>query len=166
LLESVTLLYGLAASSASFLTVISSRPTSVSINYPSIPYWGSLETSPMNSRIRFNSSIAPSSLDRIIASPHAGQAKAVRGLGGFPVCAVGGEKKLPSNTCPLRHSHRLNDKASSPVSIIRGSLSCECTLMRLPLDLGCAVRDVDTRFAYFFCETEERTILTYDARLG
>jgi hypothetical protein len=134
------LLYGLAASSASFLMVISSRLTSVSINEPWVPYWGSLETSPMNSRIRFSSSMAPSSLDRIIASPHAGQAKAVGVLGGFPVCAVGGEKKLPSNICPARHSHRLNSESSSPENMIRSTLSCECHLGRLTLHPRCEVR--------------------------
>ncbi len=72
----------------------------------------------MKSRIRFSSAIAPSSLDRIIASPQAGQAKPVRVLGGLPVCPVGGEKKLPSKMCPAKHSHRLKDESSSHVGVI------------------------------------------------
>jgi len=43
----------------------------------------------------------------------------VRLLGRLPVCAVGGEKKLPSKMCPAKHSHRLNNKSSSPVDVIQ-----------------------------------------------
>ena len=99
--------------------VISSRPISVRINEPSVTYWGSLDTSPINSRIRFSSAIAPSSLDRVMTSPQAGQAKPVKLLGGLAVCVIGGEKKLPSKMCPAKHSHRLKNKSSSPVGVIQ-----------------------------------------------
>src|SRR5437899_1252134 len=81
----------------------------------------------MNSRMRFSNAIAPSSLDRVITSPHPGQAKPVRLLGGLAVCVVGGEKKLPSKICPAKHSHRLNDKSSSPVGIVRSQASHQIT---------------------------------------
>jgi len=106
--------YGLAASSASFLIANSSRCTLVSIVDPSVPYCGSLETSPMNSRMRFSSSIAPSSLDNVITSPQEGQENVVSVPVPFPLDSAGGGKKFPSRMCPDRHSHRLKD--DSPLS--------------------------------------------------
>lgn len=100
-------LYGLAASSASLLIVVSSRPTSVNIDEHPVLYCGFCETSPMNSRKRFKTSTAPSSLERIISPPQAGQAKAESDVDGAP-SALGGEKKLPSKTWPAKHSQRLN----------------------------------------------------------
>ena len=111
--KSTEVSYGLAASSASFLIVNSSLSTSVSIEEPSVPYWGSLETSPMNSRICLSSSIAPSPLVKVMALPQAGQESEVTVLALVPLDPVGRAKKFPSRTCPNEHSHRLNDVSSS-----------------------------------------------------
>jgi len=102
--------YGLAASSASFLIVNSSRSTSVSIKAPSVSYWGSLETSPMNPRIRFSSSIAPSLSDKVMTLSQEGQENVASGFVSARLDPAGGKKKFPSKTCPEMHSHRLNDQ--------------------------------------------------------
>src|SRR5207249_1510980 len=108
--KSIGVCYGLAASSASFLIVNSSRSTSVSIEEPSVPYWGSLETSPMNSRICFSSSIAPSLPDKVMTLPQEGQENVASLFAPLPLDPAGGKKKFPSKTCPDKHSHRLNNK--------------------------------------------------------
>ena len=110
LTKSMGVCYGLAASSASFLIVNSSRSTSVSIEEPSVPYCGSLDTSPMNSRIRFSSSIAPSLPDKVMTLLQEGQENVAGAFASARLDPAGGEKKFPSKTCPDKHSHRLNDQ--------------------------------------------------------
>jgi hypothetical protein len=62
----------------------------------------------MNSRMRFSSSMAPSSLDKVMISPQAGQENVASVLVPLQLDSVGGGKKFPSKMCPDRHSHRLN----------------------------------------------------------
>src|SRR5438552_10320932 len=102
--------YGLAASSASFLIVNSSRSTSVSIEEPSVPYCGFLDTSPMNSRIRFSSSIAPSLPDKVMTLLQEGQENVAGGFASARLNSAGGEKKFSLNTCSDNTSHKLNDQ--------------------------------------------------------
>jgi hypothetical protein len=64
----------------------------------------------MNSRIRFNSSMAPSSLDKVMTSPQVGQENVVSVFAPLPLDSAGGGKKFPSKMCPDKHSHRLNDE--------------------------------------------------------
>src|SRR5438445_5501097 len=108
LTKSMGVCYGLAASSASFLIVNSSRSTSVSIEEPSVPYCGFLDTSPMNSRIRFSSSIAPSLPDKVMTLLQEGQENVAGAFASARVDAAGGEKKFPPKTVPGKLSHRLN----------------------------------------------------------
>src|SRR5438552_19137700 len=100
--------YGLAASSASFLIVNSSRSTSVSIEEPSVPYCGFLDTSPMNSRIRFSSSIAPSLPDKVMTLLQEGQENVAGGFGSARLEPAGGGEKFPSQTCPDKDYHPRN----------------------------------------------------------
>jgi hypothetical protein len=55
--------------------------------------------------------MAPSSLDKIMISPQAGQENVVSVLVPLPLDSAGGGKKFPSKICPDRHSHRLNDES-------------------------------------------------------
>jgi hypothetical protein len=67
----------------------------------------------MNSRMWLSSSMAPSSLVKVMALRQAGQENVATTLVGLPLDPVGGAKKFPSKTCPETHSHRLNDESSS-----------------------------------------------------